>query len=210
MHHSVARDRHAAVLPRLRRRHRIGPPNAIGDVGASAPAVPMPQTAATLLDPALLQTLQAAGVAVESLVAVRTPAGEWLLLKPVDVRSAPAGAAAGFDDQAFASAVRAALDDLHLTHRLQGNPLLEHAAVKARCSDATSAVPALRDWLRSTNERLGTHPATARAARILHRSYFEPARSQQLAADALGLGYSTYRRLLAEARALLIAELRLA
>ena len=49
----------------------------------------------------------------------------------------------------------------------------------------------------------------ARAARVLHRSYFEPARSQQLAAEALGMGYPTYRRQLAEARALLIAELRL-
>lgn len=190
---AIHRSAELPLRPRQRRhRHRIGPP----------------RPTAALLDPQLRQQLQAAGIATESLVAVRAPTGEWLLLTRHRAEKVQTG---NFDDQAFANAVRAALDDFHLTHRLQANPLLECEAIKARGSNSAAArLSVLRDWLRSTNERLSTNPATARAARILHRSYFEPARSQQLAAEALGMGYSTYRRLLAEARALLIAELRLA
>ncbi len=186
----TAIHRSAELLPRLRRR-----------TGVSM------ATPTNLLNAQLRQQLQAAGIATESLVAVRAPTGEWLLLTNHQAEKAQV---ANFDDQAFASAVRAALDDLHLTHRLQSNPLLECEAVKSHGQSGAARLNALRDWLRSTNERLSTNPATARAARILHRTYFEPAHSQQLAAEALGLGYSTYRRLLAEARELLIAELRLA
>ena len=186
--------------PRLRarrhaHRHRIGPP----------------RPPAALLDARLRQQLQAAGIATESLVAVRAATGEWLLLRTHDqTDKAQATQTSIRDDLAFANAVRAALDDFHLTHRLQANPLLECEAIKARGPSAAARLNALRDWLRGTTENLSANPATARAARILHRTYFEPARSQQLAAEALGMGYSTYRRLLAEARALLIAELRLA
>ncbi|WP_293368186.1 hypothetical protein [Nevskia sp.] len=201
---AIHRSAEPQLLPRQRRRHRVGPPKPV-------------TTAAAGVNAELLQQLQAAGITIDSLVAVRAPTGEWLLLRAQDHagqhRTSPIVQDTAEDDhdagEAFAKAVRTALDDFHLTHRLQANPLLECEVITTRGPSAAAKLNALRDWLRSTNERLSANPATARAARILHRSYFEPARSQQLAAEALGMGYSTYRRLLAEARELLIAELRL-
>lgn len=192
---TAAIDRAVTLPPRCRQRHR-----------ASGHRVGPPGTTAALLDSRLRQQLQAAGIAADDLVAMRVASGEWLLIRAHDTRARQASTRAC---DAFARAVRAALDDYHLTHRLQANPLLDSATIDAQGTTAAARLNALRDWLRGTAERLKLNPATARAGRILHRTYFEPARSQQLAAEALGMGYSTYRRLLAEARELLIAELRL-
>lgn len=111
------------------------------------------------------------------------------------------------DCEAFSEQVKDALSAFHETHSLQNNKLLDSAIVKTRRTGDDTPVAALRQLIREANQRLADNPKTERAARVIHRSYIEPARSQQLAADALGMGYSTYRRHLASARDLIAAEL---
>ncbi len=95
----TAIHRSAQLLPRLRRRSGMSISTATA-------------TASSLLNAQLRQQLQAAGIATESLVAVRAPTGEWLLLTRDLAENVQA---ASFDDQAFANAVRAALDDTGAT-----------------------------------------------------------------------------------------------
>lgn len=110
----------------------------------------------------------------------------------------------------FADAVHDALEHYHETHELQTNPLLSSRMIAQRAGpDAKPSLrlTALRDLITETNEKLGAVSKTAKCSKILHRTYIEPARSQQFAAEALGMGYSTYRRQLAAARELFTAEL---
>ncbi|MGJ8669547.1 MAG: response regulator transcription factor [Oceanococcus sp.] len=111
------------------------------------------------------------------------------------------------DKDDFLESVKSALNAFHETHELQSNPLLESVAVRSRAEGDESRLSALRHLIRDANARLKENHKTETAARVIHRTYIEPARSQQLAADALGMGYSTYRRQLSRARELLAAEL---
>jgi hypothetical protein len=97
----------------------------------------------------------------------------------------------------FEEAVRSALRDLHRPTALGQNPLLRSRLL----SDYAEGAPgprSLRALLREATEALKDHPRDARLHRVLHRTYFEPAATQELAADALGLPFSTYRRHLVE------------
>jgi len=92
---------------------------------------------------------------------------------------------------AFGAAVRAALPQLHRPDRLAGCPLV---------GTALGADPAtVRGTLRAAVDQLAELPRGAHLRAVLHRTYLSPAPTQEAAAEALGLPFSTYRRHLAKA-----------
>jgi hypothetical protein len=93
----------------------------------------------------------------------------------------------------FADAVRRSLRDLHRPDRLAGNPLLRSAVLRAQAGDDPSP-GALADLLRTAVGRLGEDPRDEAQQRALDRTYLRPAATQERAAEALGLPFSTYRR----------------
>ena len=106
----------------------------------------------------------------------------------------------------FDKAFKQLLNDLHDSHALASNPLLDcFRSDPGRGGDA-SAVQALRKTMRQLIAGLGENARTERHGRVLERAYLKPVASQQLAADSLNLAYSTYRRLLASSRQMLAAE----
>jgi len=58
--------------------------------------------------------------------------------------------------------------------------------------------PELRDVLKATVESLENHPRDRKLFRALDRTYLHPAPTQELAAELLGVPFSTYRRHLAQ------------
>jgi hypothetical protein len=97
----------------------------------------------------------------------------------------------------FAAAVRAALRDLGRPDGLRENPLLRSRLVTERAGAAAGAaerVAALRALVREAAESLAATPRDAKLYRALHRTYIAPAPTQEEAAEALDLPFSTYRR----------------
>jgi hypothetical protein len=92
---------------------------------------------------------------------------------------------------AFDAAVRAALPQLHRPDRLAGCALLG--------TSLGDDPAALREALRAAVEDLAELPRGDRLRAVLHRTYLSPAPTQEAAAEALGLPFSTYRRHLAKA-----------
>lgn len=113
-------------------------------------------------------------------------------------------------EQAFQAAVKDALQCYIETDRLRESVLLNCAIIENEVgyeANIAQRIDQLRNVLKTTAELFAKHPKTTVYSRVLHRTYFEPAVSQELAAEALNLGYSTYRRHLSKARSLLTAEL---
>jgi len=100
----------------------------------------------------------------------------------------------------FAAAVRAALRDFVRPDLLRGNPLMRSRLVldAARRAGASAGV----DDRAALLQALITEAAAARQAsprdlklyRALHHTYFQPAATQEQAAELLDLPFSTYRR----------------
>lgn len=97
----------------------------------------------------------------------------------------------------FAEAVRDALR--HFTHanELQNNPLLHSRLVVEHAgNEATPAerVAALRALIKETTKVMQDSPRQAKLYRALHHTYFQPAATQELAAEVLDVPFSSYRR----------------
>src|SRR5690242_1486009 len=130
-------------------------------------------------------------------------------------RSAPASSesahpALPLSEGEFAEAVRAALRHYLRTDLLRDSPLLgSHLVAEAlRAAEAPAApVQVLRDLLREHCERIGDAPKLAALRRVLELTWLTPMRSQQVVAESLHLSWSTYRRRLADAVQLLVAQL---
>lgn len=113
------------------------------------------------------------------------------------------------DRVAFRDAVLDALRHWQRSAALADNALLAsasvievvgaHTDVHARVATLIELMSAAIDAVRQQGRR--------RYGKILHGAYVEPARTQQAAAVALDMSYSSYRRNLAEARNALVAEL---
>jgi hypothetical protein len=128
----------------------------------------------------------------------RFPVDSWLDLMnereqvggtgpPTDRMQRPAP----LDRDAFRAAVRAALPLVHRPDRLAGCPLI---------GTSLGADPAaVRTTLRAAVDELAELPRGDRLRAVLHRTYLSPAPTQEAAAEALGLPFSTYRRHLAKA-----------
>jgi hypothetical protein len=93
----------------------------------------------------------------------------------------------------FADAARRALRDLHRSDALARNPLMR-ARVVGDLGGPRPSVEALRDVIERAIDTLRVDPRDEKFRRALARTYVRPAQTQELAADALGVPFSTYRR----------------
>ena len=94
------------------------------------------------------------------------------------------------DRTAFAAAVRAALPDLHRPDRLAGSTLM---------GTTLAGADGLRASIEVAIDQLGREPRGDVLRSVLRRTYVRAAPTQEAAAEALGLPFSTYRRHLAKA-----------
>lgn len=101
----------------------------------------------------------------------------------------------------FADAVREALRQVTRLDELGRSPLIrsrlvvERSGVEATTRERSSI---LQRTLQEAAQVLQSSPKTNRAYRALHHTYFQPAATQELAAEVLDLPFSTYRRHLKE------------
>lgn len=110
----------------------------------------------------------------------------------IDVPEEPAPALA-LSEEGFADGVRQALRDLHRPDALARNALMGSRAVRDR-SRGRPSPGALRDLVGEAVDSLRVDPRDEKLYRALARTYVRPAQTQELAAEALGLPFSTYRR----------------
>ena len=125
-------------------------------------------------------------------------------------RAAPAQPYVDVDEITFREAVLEALKQLHQPARLRHSPLLGCALVlgeAGRGADDDARLRALRRQIEDAARAMARDAAGERRGNVLKRAYLSPARSQQDAASSLHMGYSTFRRHLAEAREALVVEL---
>jgi hypothetical protein len=109
----------------------------------------------------------------------------------------PAETVTILNEEQFAEAVRDALRDFTNPNALRNNPLLQARLVLRRCGpDKSSAqrVDVLQKLLKETSALLQKSPKQNKLYRALQQTYFEPAPTQEQAAELLDLPFSTYRR----------------
>lgn len=101
------------------------------------------------------------------------------------------------DEKAFATAVHDALRNCRDTVALAENPLLYSRLLSnALPSDSGTSqrVEMLQDMLRKTAVPLQNTPRQLKLYKALYHTYFQPAATQEKAAELLDLPFSTYRR----------------
>jgi hypothetical protein len=94
----------------------------------------------------------------------------------------------------FDDAVRQALRDLRRPDLLSRNPLLRTRLVRDRAGDKEPGAATLEALVCAAVETLREHPRDDKLWRAVERTYLQPAATQERAAAALGLPFSTYRR----------------
>jgi hypothetical protein len=97
----------------------------------------------------------------------------------------------------FAAAVHEALKQFTRPLLLRSSPLLQSRLVIERVgldADDATRVGALQTALREAAESLQASARDMRYYRVLHHTYFQPAATQESAAELLDLPFSTYRR----------------
>jgi hypothetical protein len=97
----------------------------------------------------------------------------------------------------FARAVRDALHDFTDTTGLRSNPLLQSRLIIEQAgSESSLATRAalLKEQLQTAAATLQQSPRQAKFFRALYHTYFQPAATQEQAAEVLDLPFSTYRR----------------
>jgi hypothetical protein len=94
----------------------------------------------------------------------------------------------------FDQAARQALRDLRRPDLLRRNPLLRTRLLRDHASDEEPDAATLETLVRAAVEALAEHPRDDKLWRAVERTYMRPAATQERAAAALGLPFSTYRR----------------
>ena len=94
----------------------------------------------------------------------------------------------------FDDSVRQALRDLRRPDLLARNPLLRTRLVHDRAGNDEPSAATLERLMRAAVETLREHPRDDKLWRAVERTYVRPAATQERAAAALGLPFSTYRR----------------
>ncbi|ETT24770.1 ATPase related to the helicase subunit of the Holliday junction resolvase [Rhodococcus aetherivorans] len=97
----------------------------------------------------------------------------------------------------FAQSVKQGLHDLRQHALLARNPLLRTRVLHDRAGAGEPDVALLEQVLRDAVATLADHPRDDKLLRAVDRTYLRPAATQESAAAALGLPFSTYRRHLA-------------
>jgi hypothetical protein len=92
----------------------------------------------------------------------------------------------------FEEAVRRALRDYTRPDALAANPLLRSRLARERGEDEPTPAT-LQALLREAAETLRANPKDDRLYRAVRATYLEPVGTQELAAERLGLPFSTYR-----------------
>jgi hypothetical protein len=107
----------------------------------------------------------------------------------------------------FDQAVRQALRDLRRPDLLARNPLLRTRLVRDQAGDVEPSAAVLEALVCAAVETLREHPRDDKLWRAVERTYVRPAATQERAAAALGLPFSTYRRHLTQGVDRLVAWL---
>jgi hypothetical protein len=94
----------------------------------------------------------------------------------------------------FDQSVRQALRDLRRPDLLARNPLLRTRLVRDRARSREPSAAVLETLVRAAVDTLREHPRDDKLLRAVDRTYVHPAATQERAAAALGLPFSTYRR----------------
>jgi hypothetical protein len=94
----------------------------------------------------------------------------------------------------FDQAARQALRDLRRPDLLRRNPLLRTRLLRDHAGDKEPDAATLETLVHAAVEALAEHPRDDRLWRAVERTYVRPATTQERAAAALGLPFSTYRR----------------
>jgi hypothetical protein len=94
----------------------------------------------------------------------------------------------------FEAAVRQGFKDLRRSDLLAHNPLVRTRLVADRTAAEASGAAVLETVLRAAAATLARHPRDDKLLRAVDRTYLHPAATQEAAAAALGLPFSTYRR----------------
>jgi hypothetical protein len=94
----------------------------------------------------------------------------------------------------FDDSVRQALRDLRRPELLGRNPLLRTRLARDRAGDEAPGAATLEALVGAAVETLREHPRDDKLWRAVERTYVRPAATQERAAAALGLPFSTYRR----------------
>jgi hypothetical protein len=123
-------------------------------------------------------------------------ARDWRPRRPLLVLSRPD----------FEASVRHALRDFTRPGALAGNPLI-HSRVVADQADGAPTAAALQRLIIDAAGSLRANPRDEKLYRALQHTYFEPAPTQEQAAELLGLPFSTYRYHLTRGIARVAAEL---
>ncbi|WP_320775660.1 ATP-binding protein [Streptomyces sp. CRN 30] len=138
-----------------------------------------------------------------------TPLEIWFdRTQPGALHSGPPGGApevpvVALDGEEFRAAVRDALRSVLRPTALEGSPLLRTRLLAERAAlSETEPTDVLRSLLAEAVERLKDEPEHRKARQALYTTYFQRVRTQQGAAQRLGLPFSTYRRHLAQGTAL--------
>jgi len=105
----------------------------------------------------------------------------------------------------FTDAVRRALHDLHRADLLARSPLLRTRLLRERTGAADPNPKDLDSMLREAVATLRQHPRDDKLLRAVERTYLRPAATQEAAAVALGLPFSTYRRHLSQGVARIVS-----
>ncbi len=107
----------------------------------------------------------------------------------------------------FADAVKRALGDLQRPDLLARNPLLRTALLRARAGGDEPTADDLAALIREAVDSLRDHPRDDKLWRAVERTYVDPAATQERAAAALGVPFSTFRRHLTEGVSRVVAWL---
>jgi len=107
----------------------------------------------------------------------------------------------------FEDSVRQALRDLRRPDLLARNPLLRTRLVRHRAGAEAPSAATLASLLAAAVEALREHPRDDKLWRAVERTYVRPAATQERAAAALGLPFSTYRRHLTQGLDRIVARL---
>ena len=107
----------------------------------------------------------------------------------------------------FEASVRQALRDFRRPDLLARNPLQRTRLVRQRAHDEEPGAATLRALLQAAADSLREHPRDDKLWSALDRTYLHPAATQERAAAALGLPFSTYRRHLGRAAERVVAWL---
>lgn len=97
----------------------------------------------------------------------------------------------------FTTSVHDALRAFHNANELRDNPLLRSRLVLDRANasdDYEVRIDALRKLLQKTAAEMQSTPRQLKFHRAVHHTYFQPAATQEMAAELLDVPFSTYRR----------------